>query len=63
MSRDSFVSSGTHESDLSSVGAELLGLPSKAKEEKERDDSRKRNMNRIKKRAVPKVDTVYSRRW
>ncbi|KAG7118750.1 hypothetical protein HYQ44_005893 [Verticillium longisporum] len=63
MSRASFVSSGTHESDLSSVGAELLGLPSKAKEEKERDDSRKRNMNRIKKRTVPKVDNVYSRRW
>ncbi|EGY16741.1 uncharacterized protein VDAG_07905 [Verticillium dahliae VdLs.17] len=63
MSRASFVSSGTHESDLSSVGAELLGLPSKAKEEKERDDIRKRNMNRIKKRTVPKVDNVYSRRW
>lgn len=59
MSRASFVSSGTHESDLSSVGAELLGLPSKAKEEKERDDIRKRNMNRIKKRTVPKVDNVY----
>ncbi|KAM0273532.1 hypothetical protein ACHAQH_008304 [Verticillium albo-atrum] len=59
MSRNSFVSSATHESDLSSVGAELLGLPSKAKEEKDRDDTRKKNAARIKKRAVPKVDNVY----
>ncbi|KAM0325798.1 hypothetical protein ACHAQA_007100 [Verticillium albo-atrum] len=62
LSRNSFASSGTHDSDLSSVGAELLGRPQKNKEE--RDDPRqRRDASRMKKRTAPKVDTVYSRRW